>query len=1077
LNLTLDTVYQQLGFEDGELIRIADWQQKRVLLPENEALSLEKWVDACIKINARDHDKGLEIDAIYFIQQNPIVVFARVPNLESDANRLAVRTIWNLARPRYLFLNSQTETEVYDLGSNFDLVSPKPYAKDLADLLKMNREVIQAGYDLLNQKKKRQNAEFTLINDLKDLRSILTGMAKSAPEIPKLTNKEAHTLIAQVIFIRYLEDRAILDEAYFRERVAGTNKQWQRILDNAPDKSNLLNPDIAERFFPRVLDDREFTVALFRQLADDFNGDVFSEDRVYAFVRAEHLTLIQRFLWANMGSQQKLFLWAYQFDVIPLELISSIYEEFYHKANDAENTKDENGTHYTPSVLVEFLLARVLTVKRLKTNPRVLDPACGSGIFLVESFRRIVRYKKIFEGFEPDFNTLKGIIGQQIRGIEINSEAARVTAFSLYISLLDFLDPPHIRYYIDKKGGKLPYLLYNQRQTEKHLNVILAENAFWVENLFTKDTGLHDFQPNTVDIIVGNPPWGSAKISDSEDKKAIDWCKANGFPISDNEWSQMFVWRSLKFLKPEGEAALLVSSGTLMKSSNSSVEFKRAWATRVTLLEVFNFVLTRQVFFGKAISPFLGVIFSNNKPSIQHKIKYWTFRRTRLVEESQVVVLDKTDFKIIRQSECQIPEIWKICQFGNELDISLLSGIRLFDGLERLEKSIGRRQGFIAGGIKAKKVKHLLPNGIKEIPTDIINDQSRYSPIDFEAQGILAPSMVTRPSKNENFEGGRIIFKRGISSEGENAGIVLARYETSAFAFRDSINCFKLKEENDSVYKLVLGIIWSSLARYYYFMTVAQWGIWHDEIKPTEMMSLPIPDFDETNKDTCAKIIEIVDNLRQGPIDISSWEKQLNEHVFKLYYLTEAEKDLIRDRSEYEIDAYYKGFESNAFMPVAGLKTHMSGFKENLNLNKEISSGIEEYLDAFYQTIQPLLKRGTDIRHTIVRSKGLDHSDNTWTDAIAALFFINPQADFEELSNELTDWASVARFIISNHNQIEISQSIFIEHFLRLVSEKHLIIVKRNERRLWSRTAAREDANALFAQSLSLPQKELTTNG
>ena len=174
------------------------------------------------------------------------------------------------------------------------------------------------------------------------------------------------------------------------------------------------------------------------------------------------MTLIQKFLWADMAAQQKMFLWAYQFDIIPLELISSIYEEFYHNANKTNNTQDDKGTHYTPSVLVEFLLSRVLTIDRLKDSPRVLDPACGSGIFIVEAFRRIVRYKKSFENFAPDFQNLTKILAEQIRGIELNREAARVAAFSLYIALLDFLDPPYIRLYIEKEG-KLPYLLYSKK--------------------------------------------------------------------------------------------------------------------------------------------------------------------------------------------------------------------------------------------------------------------------------------------------------------------------------------------------------------------------------------------------------------------------------------------------------------------------------------------------------------------------------------------------------------------------------------------------------------------------------------
>lgn len=1078
MEYTLDNLYIDLDFASGALFRLVEWKDRRQSLSQDEVLGREKWLDACVKINEKFEENGFVIDSVFFIQQNPVSVFVKMgDNTTIVAKKIVVRTLWNLTRPRYVFLNysDSTETEAYDLAS-FDLINPMPCAKGLLELVKLNRESIQSGFDLLKKNQSRQTADFTLIHDLKALRKYLTVNSPDyVQKIPKMTYKQAHTLIAQVIFIRYLEDRQILDEAYFTERVAKNNSKWLQFLQESPQKDNLLNPELADRFFPRILSDRDFTVALFLQLTEDFNGDVFSEDRTYDFVQQEHLTLIQRFLWADMANQGKLFLWAYQFDVIPLELISSIYEEFYHNENKANATDDKNGTHYTPPVLVEFMLSRTLTTKLLKDNPRVLDSACGSGIFLVEAFRRIVRYKKIFEGYKPEFNSLKAILAEQIRGIEINPEAARVTAFSLYISLLDFLDPPHIRYYLDKEGGKLPYLLYAQQKSENHLNIILSANAFWVENLFDQDTGLHDFQPSTVDVIVGNPPWGSASKSDAEDKKAIQWCKTNGFAISDNEWSQMFICRSIKFLKPGGTAGLLVSSGTLLKSSDTSIDFKRNWVSKTSLLEIFNFVLARQVFFDKAISPFLGVVFQNNLPNIQHKIKYWTFRRTRVVERNKVVVLDKTDFKVIPQSDAQVPEIWKICQFGNGQDVALMNGICVFEPLERLELPTGRRQGFIEGGAKSKKLDVEWIKSYMQIPMNSLAAFTRYEPIPFNSLLETIPENIARAGKKENYEGNRILFKAGISSKGDNGGILWVRLENSTFAFTDSINCFKLANPNEANYQLIVGILWSSLARYYYLLSTAKFGVWRDEIKPTEMMRLPIPDTDPSNAEHAQKIVEIVDILRTNPQDITYWEKQLDEAVFNFYYLTNAEKDLIRDRCNYEIDAYYENYKSKAFFPVLGLTTSISGSEKDILQNGVNATGIEQYLDAFYQTIRPLLKPGSCLHHTLVRSKGLDHGKIEWSDAIAAIFFITQAEESPNIEQEsIRDWADAAKFIIGN-SKIEVSQAIYVEQFLRLVSEKYLVIVKRNERRLWSRTAAREDANALFAQSMSLPQIELPT--
>ena len=242
MTLDLDTVYQKLDFESGELFKVASWQHVNGNLNKDEFLNRDKWFKTCLHINNKYKSKGFQVDAIFFIQQNPIAVFAKVEKPDNETKKLAVRVLWNLARPRYLFLQELGTTEAYDLGSNLDLSNPKPCAKGLAELVKINREVIQSGYDLLRGSGKRQTADIKLINDLKELRRILVEKGKGHRNFPALLDEEAHTLIAQVIFIRYLEDRNILDEDYFRKRVAKSKKKWNNILSKTTDRNKAIKP-------------------------------------------------------------------------------------------------------------------------------------------------------------------------------------------------------------------------------------------------------------------------------------------------------------------------------------------------------------------------------------------------------------------------------------------------------------------------------------------------------------------------------------------------------------------------------------------------------------------------------------------------------------------------------------------------------------------------------------------------------------------------------------------------------------------------------------------------------------------
>src|SRR3546814_208590 len=136
-----------------------------------------------------------------------------------------------------------------------------------------------------------------------------------------------HSLIGRAIFIRYLEDRKVLPPAYF-ENVAARRKEWTRLLAQPPS-APALEPRFAELRFLRVLQNKDFTYALFEQLAHDFNGDTFPiDDEERERIQQAHLDRLRGFLTESTSDQEELFFFAYRFDVIPIELISTIYEEF-----------------------------------------------------------------------------------------------------------------------------------------------------------------------------------------------------------------------------------------------------------------------------------------------------------------------------------------------------------------------------------------------------------------------------------------------------------------------------------------------------------------------------------------------------------------------------------------------------------------------------------------------------------------------------------------------------------------------------------------------------------------------------
>ncbi len=554
----LNILYYKLDFENGSLYSATDTPS--TCRKRTDWLEKGEWLTAAKRVGA---------EKIFFVGNNPVAVFAEC-GVALEEKVKAFNQAWCLSRPRLLFLASPGEITVYDLAQKpidinkqKDWKNLKSLAPPLNDLAKVSqklqdfhRDNVESGR-LFSDKRfgdLKNRADKALIRDLKIVRRELIDAGLSDKR-----KRFAHALIGRSIFIRYLEDRDILTEEYFLN-VARQKSGWTALLRNPANKAGIDFSD-HETFFPRVLQDKTFTYALFKKLARDFNGDMFPNvDEEEQVVTQKHLTLIQGLLFGDAGIQNKLFFYSYRFDIIPLDLISSIYEEFYQgtASDDERNSRvRQAGAYYTPPVLAEFVLSRVLTLDVLKKTPRVMDPACGSGIFLVEAFRRIVRYEWLKKKQPLTFDELKGILKKQIAGIEVNAEAARITAFSLYLSMLHYLDQPAIDQQM-KMGNRLPNLVATNSRSANNLHCILPGNAFDIDHIESNPIWKAHFGVECADVVVGNPPWGSPGTKADAEIKArqkilLDWCKSSNKPIGDKEPSQAFLWRALDFLKQNGK--------------------------------------------------------------------------------------------------------------------------------------------------------------------------------------------------------------------------------------------------------------------------------------------------------------------------------------------------------------------------------------------------------------------------------------------------------------------------------------------------------------------------------------------
>ena len=272
-------------------------------------------------------------------------------------------------------------------------------------------------------------ADRQLLGNLKDMRAQLLRVQ------PKLGDDLAHDLIGRLIFMQFLSDRrdasgkAALDQEKLHQL------HHEGVLGRAHN-------DLAS-----LLSDHTDTFKMFRWLDERFNGDFFpgkggsEQQRKNAWSREEkaitpkHLQIVAVFVGGRESGGQFELWRAYEFDVIPLEFVSCIYEEFLRGGGS-------QGVHYTPVHLVDFMLDALLPWDGQNWDVRVLDPACGSGIFLVRAFQRLVnRWRTAHRGRRPPPTVLAQLLERNLLGVEIDPRAVRIASFSLYLAMCDEIDP------------------------------------------------------------------------------------------------------------------------------------------------------------------------------------------------------------------------------------------------------------------------------------------------------------------------------------------------------------------------------------------------------------------------------------------------------------------------------------------------------------------------------------------------------------------------------------------------------------------------------------------------------------
>ena len=371
-----------------------------------------------------------------------------------------------------------------------------------------------------------------------------------------LQRHKANALVGKYVYYRYLKDRDILSQ----RRLAAWHIEEHSVFGRNAGLEGF-----------RVLDER---------LKSWLNGDVFSIDS-FEDITDIHIGKNAGFFSGDeVSGQMHLGFKAYDISYIPLETLSVIYEQFLHSESqgDGKSKAKEKGAYYTPVHLVNFMLDELESRKPLSSEGTVLDPACGSGAFLVQAYRRMIE-QALFERGKLRPVELRDLLTRRVFGVDRDPDACQVAGLSLALTLLDYIDPPDLggRY----KGFKLPEL---QNKT------ILCGDFFDPDILPSKKKFTR---------IASNPPWQETK-----QKTALEWMKKHrkDSPVGRNQLAEAFAWKILDYVKDDGAVGMFMPAMSLFKAD--SKKFRKSFFNHTDIWAVVNFAnLSPVLFAGRAQVP------------------------------------------------------------------------------------------------------------------------------------------------------------------------------------------------------------------------------------------------------------------------------------------------------------------------------------------------------------------------------------------------------------------------------------------------------------------------------------------
>ncbi|MBI4981416.1 N-6 DNA methylase [Candidatus Woesearchaeota archaeon] len=578
----------------------------------------------------------------------------------------------------------------------------------------------------------------------------------------------------------------------------------------------------------------------------------------------------------------------YDFKSIEADILGKTYENFIghiqtgkkrFKEKEDLGKRKKSGIYYTPKYIVDYIVNNTVReyvkgksfeeIKKVK----VLDPACGSGSFLRVAFDVLVEESEKALKRKFAYEEKRDLMLDCIFGVDLDRRAVAIAKLNLSVKMAE-------------RGKKLPMLNENIRHGNSLIDnkEVARWTAFVWEEEFKEIMGKGGF-----DVVVGNPPWG-ADLNEKEKDYLIK--RYATVPSKTKDTYFYFIIKALEILREGGDFSFIIPNTWLL--INNTEDFRK---------NILNYNLKEIIDFGDAVfgeaTVESSIIILKKETSKNRACKVKRFKRGVKLFEHLIPIdvwLNQPYCKIIIDLDSKTNAFMERLKKNSKLFFEyadIIWGIKPYQigyGTPPQTKEVLEKRIYHSTERKGKEWKPLL------VGKDVDKYQLKFP----NNQYIKYGEWLMYPSNEKFMLEPKIIIR-------QTSDKIRACYDDNSYYCQNSL--FIVHSDKINL-KFLLALLNSQLFEYLYYLSNPQKGKVFAEIKPSAIKNLPLKIGTEKEQQPLINLVERMLSLNKRlnelkdkstyekskiETEIKKTDKEIDELVYKIYGITEEEKEIIKE--------------------------------------------------------------------------------------------------------------------------------------------------------------------------------------